>query len=101
MLPSLNHLLLNEKNLLNVNEDAIAPVELLKNILEKLNETFGYGNFQPVIQKQQILSQIEFPVSMDHIQVFLSIDKQLNILKIVQRESGSQTNTRYRISVYY
>jgi hypothetical protein len=79
--------------LLNINDDAITPVDVtepLQKILEKLNETFGYGNFQRVVQKQQILSQIEFPVSKDPIQVFLWIDKQLDILKLCE---GKVDNT--------
>ena len=71
--------------IMNLSDEAIGPVEIsrpVKEILEKLNETFGYGNYQPVVHKQSILAQIEFPVSKDPTQVFLWLDKQLDILRL-------------------
>ena len=82
--------------IMNLSDEAIGPVDLtlpLKDIRESLNETFGYGNYQPVVQKQSILSQIEFPVGKDPTQVFLWLDKQLYILGLCK---GKADNTFLR-----
>ena len=80
----------------NLSDEAISPIDIskpLKDILDKLNETFGYGNYQPVVQKQAILSLIEFPVSKDPTQVFLWLEKQLDILRLCK---GNADNTFLR-----
>ena len=49
----------------NLSDEAIRPVTTLQNIQEKLNEVFGYSNYNSVTQKQFILSFIEFPIVKD------------------------------------
>jgi hypothetical protein len=71
--------------IMNLSDEAIRPITPsapLQNILEKLNEVFGYGNFHPTIQKQSILGFIEFPIVKDPTQVFLWLEKELDILRL-------------------
>ena len=70
---------------MNLSDEAIRPITPsapLQNILVNLNQVFGFGNFHPTIQKQNILTFIEFPISKDPTQVFLWLDKELDILRL-------------------
>jgi hypothetical protein len=71
--------------IMNLSDEAIGPVTPsapLQNILERLNEVFGYGNLHPTIQKQTILTFIEFPIAKDPTQVFLWLEKEMDILRL-------------------
>ena len=54
---------------------------------------FGFGNFHRTIQKQHILTFIEFPISKDPTQVFLWLDKELDILRLCGVCGGTLDNT--------
>ena len=68
----------------NISDDAIQAIDIEKNLvqnLEILNNSYGYCRLKPIAQQQKIIVLIEFQVSKDHAQVFLWLDKQLDILK--------------------
>ena len=85
--------------IMNLSDEAISPVipsAPLQKILEKLNEVFGYANYNSVTQKQLILSFIEFPIIKDPTQIFLWFDKQLDILTL---SGGNVDNTFVRQAI--
>ncbi len=58
----------------NVSDEAIQAIDVQKSLsdnLELLNKAYGYGRLKPITQQQNILDNIDFPVSKDPSQVFL------------------------------